>query len=100
MVVQIVRFRTALSDAEVIERYRSRAEHYRSLAGLLQKHYLKYDTGERGAVYIWDSIESLKKFRQSDLAKGIVEAYQIQDAADVRTAEVVLTLRPQPGGGI
>jgi len=97
VVVQIVRFTSSLTDAEVLERYAARAAHYRALPGLLQKHYLKYDTGERGAVYIWDSLESLQAFRRSDLARGIAEVYRIEGKSDVRTAEVVKTLRPEAG---
>lgn len=85
MVIQIVRFRSRLSSREVLQIYEARAPQYRALPGLLQKYYLRFPaTGEHGAVYLWDTQEALTRFRQSDLAGSIPEAYQIQGGTDVQ----------------
>ncbi len=77
MIIQIVKFRSALSEAEIRQVMEERAPQFRALAGLLQKYYMRDNqTGEVGAVYIWDSEESLREYRQSDLARTIASAYK------------------------
>jgi heme-degrading monooxygenase HmoA len=94
MIAYIVRFKSGLSDEDVLKMYNARAPQYRALKGLIQKYYLRFpETGEHGAVYIWESEAALKEFRESELGRTISTAYQIKDASDVRTAEVVMTLR-------
>lgn len=85
-----------MSRAGVQERYRDRAPKYRALPGLLQKLYLEYQDGLHGAVYLWDSPQSLEAFRASDLAKTIPEAYQVDGQPEMRVAEVVMSLREGP----
>jgi heme-degrading monooxygenase HmoA len=95
MIVQIVRFRSDLSDEEVLQTYEARSPRYRALSGLKQKYYLKFPaTGEHGAVYVWDSEEALQAFRESDLARTIPEAYHVQGEPNIVVAEVVMLLRP------
>ena len=94
MIVQIVRFKSALSDEKVVETYKDRAPRYRALKGLAQKYYLRYpDTGEYGAVYVWESEEAMKEFRDSELGRTISSAYQVQGTPNITTAEVADTLR-------
>jgi heme-degrading monooxygenase HmoA len=94
MIVQIVRFKSGLSDEQVLAMYESRAPRYRALKGLAQKYYLRFpETGEHGAVYLWESEAALQEFRESELGRTISTAYQVQGASDVRMAEVVMTLR-------
>lgn len=94
MIVQIVRFRSELSDAEVVETYEERAPSYQALGGLVQKYYLRFpDTGEHGAVYVWDSEASLASFARSELRATIPDAYRVVGEPDISTAEVVSLLR-------
>jgi heme-degrading monooxygenase HmoA len=96
MVVQIVRFKSGLPEEEVIKTCEDRAPDYRAQDGLIQKYYLKYSgTNEYGAVYIWDSQDALDAFNKSELRKTIPEAYQVQGAPDIGTAEVIMTLRSE-----
>jgi heme-degrading monooxygenase HmoA len=96
MVVQIVRFKSGLSDEEVLNMYEARAPRYRALAGLRQKYYLRFPrTGEHGAVYVWDSEQAVKDFRESQLARTISDTYQVRGASDIEVAEVVMLLRPE-----
>jgi heme-degrading monooxygenase HmoA len=95
MIVQVVRFKSRLSDEQVLALSEARAPRYRALKGLIQKYYLKFpDTGEHGAVYLWESEAALKEFRESELGRTISTAYQIQGALDVQVAELLMTLRP------
>ena len=95
MIVQIVRFKSGLSDEQVREMYEGRAPRYRELEDLIQKYYLRFaKTGEHGAVYVWKSEEALQAFRESELGRTIASAYQVQGTPDAEMAEVVMTLRP------
>ncbi len=94
MLVQIVRFKSALSDQDVMKTYRARSERYRALPGLRQKYYIKFSSGEHGAVYLWDSADALKRFKDSELARSIPDAYRVEGAPDVRVGEIVMVLRP------
>jgi heme-degrading monooxygenase HmoA len=98
MIVQLVRFKSGLSEENVLETYQARVPRYRTLKGLIQKYYLRFPTtGEYGAVYVWESEEAMKEFRESELGRTISTAYQVQGVADAETAEVVLLLRPDTG---
>ena len=94
MIVQIVRFTSELDDAEVLRRYETRVDRYRSVPGLVQKYYLRYPDGDHGAVYVWQNQEALNRFRDSMLARTIADTYRVQRSADTITAGVVLTLHP------
>lgn len=87
MIVQIVRFKSGLAVEEVKRVYEARAGQYRALRGLLQKYYLTFPaTQEHGAVYLWESEEALERFRESQLARTISTAYQVQGPTDVQVA--------------
>ncbi len=96
MIIQTVKFKSALSEAEFQLVMEERAPQFRALPGLLQKYYLRENqTGEVGAVYIWDSEESLLTYRQSDLARTIASAYKAVDQPRIEIFETVLILRPE-----
>ena len=44
-------------------------------------------------VYIWDSVESMMRFRSSDLAASIPAAYRVTKPPEIEIHEVVFTLR-------
>lgn len=47
------------------------------------------ETGEFGAVFVWDSDEALAAFRESELARSIPGAYQANEARlDVELVDV------------
>jgi heme-degrading monooxygenase HmoA len=98
MIVQIVRFRSGLPEDRVVETYRGRAPQYRAVPGLIQKYYLRFpETGEHGAVYLWESENALEQFRASELSRTIPSAYRIDGTPNVHIAEVVMALRPDAG---
>jgi heme-degrading monooxygenase HmoA len=93
VIVQIVRFKSGLSDDDVVRTCEARAPRYRELPGLVQKYYLRFPTGEYGAVYVWDSEEALADFRESELGRTISTAYRVEGEADVEVANVFMRLR-------
>lgn len=96
MIVQFVKFKSGLSDAQVRQTIEERAPEFRALPGLLQKYYLQDKaTGEYAGVYIWDSEESMQLFRQSDLARSIPAAYQVEASPKVEVYDMVTPLRSE-----
>lgn len=94
MIAQIVRFKSALTEDQVKQKYNDRAPRYREMQGLKQKYYLRFpETNEFGAVYLWESESALNEFRESDLGKTIAAAYKVEGDPVSRKAEVVMTLR-------
>ena len=94
MVVSIVRFTSKLSPDEVQTTFEDRAGSYRQVPGLVEKIYLRFrDTGEFGAVYVWDSDDALAHFRESELARSIPEAYRVEGGAKIELADVSLVVR-------
>ncbi len=94
MIIQIVRFKSELMEEQVIQKYNNRAPRYRELKGLKQKYYLKFpETGEYGAVYIWEKESALKEFRESELGQTISSSYKVQGDPEVQKAELIMTLR-------
>ena len=94
MIITIVRFRSGLPEGEVLRVSEERAPRYREVEGLVQKYYLRYpETGEYGAVYVWNSEEDLQAFRDSDLVRTIPDVYRIEGELGLERADVVLELR-------
>ena len=94
MVIQIVRFESALSEEAVLAVADSRIEEFRALPGLIQKYYVKLaEPNHYGGVYVWDSMESLSAYRKSDLASSIPAAYKVKGAPKVEILNSLLQLR-------
>ncbi len=94
-VIQIVRFKTDLPESEVVRIAKERQLQFQNVPGLLQKFYTKYDNDPRsyGGVYVWESLESLKAYRETDLAKTIASAYHVAEAPSVEVVPVLFKLR-------
>ncbi len=90
MIVSIVRFRSGLTDEQVQNLYQARADRYQQVPGLVEKLYLRYRSGEHGAVYVWESEQALEEFRASDLGRSIGTAYQVEGEPKTELAEVTL----------
>jgi heme-degrading monooxygenase HmoA len=96
VIAQIVRFKSRLTDEQVLRQYEARAPQYREMPGLVQKHYLRFtETGEYGAVYLWESEEALNAFEKTELRRTIPDAYEIVGASKIEKAEVVMVLHPE-----
>ena len=94
MIATIVRFKSELTEERLLEVAESRAPEYRAIEGLIQKYYLRYpETGEYGAVYLWESEEAVKRFRESGLMRTIPATYRILGAPEFLPADVLMPLR-------
>jgi heme-degrading monooxygenase HmoA len=94
VIVSIVRFRSRLPDGAVPARFQQRVERYQEVPGLIEKIYLRFrDTGEWGAVYVWESEESLAEFRTSELAQSIPSTYEVEGDARTELADVMLVVQ-------
>jgi heme-degrading monooxygenase HmoA len=95
LIISLVRFKSKLDDDDVRAMFEERSDRYRSVPGLVEKLYLRFrDTGEFGAVYVWDSEDALARFRESDLARTIPSAYQVVGAPSFEIGDVRLVVQP------
>lgn len=93
-IMQMVRIKSALSEDELLKIAKEREPQFKAISGILQKYYVKLDgQNEYGGVYIWDSLESLKEFRESELAKMIGAAYQAIEPPSVEVVDIMFELR-------
>ena len=94
MILQIVKFRSDLTEEELLRIAHERAPRFRAIPGLIQKYYVRRaGPGEYAGVYLWDSKESAATFRESELARSIPEAYQVVEAPETETGDVLFPLR-------
>jgi hypothetical protein len=49
-----------------------------------------------GGIYLWDSMESLSAFRESDLAASIARSYKVKGEPRVEILDVLFQLRETP----
>lgn len=97
MEILVVLFTSGLTIEEVYAKFEQRAEKFRRVNGLLQKYYVHAkSTGEVGAIYIFDTKQSLEAFRSSDLPKDTREAYKVLEDPSIRELEVIHTLYDRP----
>jgi hypothetical protein len=93
-VVLLVRFRTPLSEPEILKVVKERADEFRALGGLLQKFYVRdAATGEYGGLYLWQSEEALDEYRASALRASIGAAYRTEGEPRIEVMTVLETLR-------
>lgn len=92
-IVQIIKLKSKLAEEQLLEKARERQPQFAANSGIIQKYYVKLGEGEYAGVYIWDSIESLKKFKQSELAASIPQAYEITEAPSVEIGNILFQLR-------
>lgn len=93
-IIQIIKLKTALKEEEVLKIAKERSPQFKAIPGLVQKYYVRAAPPHHFAgVYIWDSMESLKSYRESDLAASIPEAYKLLEAPDIEILNVMFQLR-------
>ena len=94
MFVQIVKFESRLTKEEMLAVADSRLEAYRATPGLIEKFYCEYfEPNHYGGVLIWDSLESLHAFSQTELARTIAEVYQVVGKPKIEVANSMYELR-------
>ena len=94
MIIQIIKFESALSEDEVMTVAEERVPLFQELAGLLQKYYIKLaQPNHYGGIYVWDSKESMSAYRESDLAASIPAAYKVVGKPQVEIVDGFFQLR-------
>ena len=94
MILQIIKLKSNLPEEELLNKAKEREPQFKAIPGLVQKYYVKTDQPEEyGGIYIWDSPESLKSYRESDLAKSIPEAYEIVEPPNIEMMDILFQLR-------
>ena len=94
MIIQIVKFETSLSDDEIVAVAENRIDQYRATPGLVEKFYCRFSEANHfGGVLIWDSMESLKTFSETELATSIPKAYKVIGQPCVKILNSMFELR-------
>lgn len=94
MIIQITKLKSELSEDELLKTAKEREPKFKAIPGLLQKYYVKLEQpGQYGGVYVWDSKESLKTYRESELAASIPQAYKLIEAPSIELLDVLFQLR-------
>lgn len=94
MIIQFIKLKSALPEEELLSKAQERKPQFEAIPGLMQKYYVKLkQPGEYGGIYVWDSNESLQKYRTSELAATIPQAYQVLEAPDIELMDVLFQLR-------
>ena len=93
-IMLIVKGKTELSEEEFLRVAKERKPQFEAIPGLIQKYYIKTkNPGEFGGVYIWDSMESLKKYKESNLAATIAKAYKLTGPPSTEIIDIMFDLR-------
>ena len=94
MYLQFIRINSSLDQEQLIEKAVERKPEFQAIPGLIQKYYVKTpEPNQYAGVYVWDSLESIQKFRETDLARSIPEAYKATSAPAIEVSEIMFTLR-------
>ena len=94
MIVQIVKFETSLPEEELVAVAKSRLDDYRATPGLIEKFYCKCPGSNiYGGVLIWDSMDSIKAFSETELSKTIGEAYKVVGQPESKVLDSMFELR-------
>lgn len=94
MIIQIIKLKSDLPEQELLRRAKEREPQFKAIPGLMQKYYTKIgESGQYAGIYVWDSQESLKSYRESDLAASIPEAYELTEKPNIEILDVLFQLR-------
>jgi heme-degrading monooxygenase HmoA len=94
MIIQIVKFKSVLPFEKVVDAAKERTSEYLKTPGLLQRYYVRTESPDQYAgVFLWDSAKSMKEYRDSDLAAGVPQAYQVTGPPEIEIYQVEFTLR-------
>lgn len=93
-IIQVIKLKTSLKEEEVLKIAEERAPQFKAIPGLVQKYYVRAAPPHHFAgVYIWDSMESLQSYRESELAASIPEAYKLLEAPYIEILDIMFQLR-------
>jgi len=93
-IIQIIKLKSELDEKEILKIARNREPQFQAIPGLIQKYYVRAELPYHFAgIYIWDSMESLKTYRESELAASIPKAYKLIEPPDFEILDVMFQLR-------
>ena len=93
-IIQIIKLKTSLKEDEVLKIAKEREPQFKAIPGLIQKYYVRASPPHHYAgIYIWDSMESLQSYRESELAASIPQAYKLLEAPEIEVLDVMFKLR-------
>jgi hypothetical protein len=96
MYILIVKFHSWLTDSEVHKLLQERLPSVLVVPGLLQKYYAREaSTGDYVGLHVFDSEESLIRYRHSELSRSLPVAYATSEQPRAETFEVLFPLRPE-----
>ena len=86
-------FKSGLPYEEIMKTSDERADQYKKVPGLIQKYYVLDKSNDRvGGVFVFDSIEKLQAFKESELAKSTSEAYKFKEPPHTQVLEIAKVL--------
>lgn len=92
IILQVL-FRTNMAVEEALTKVEESKEVFRRVPGLQQKYYI-WDpvTGEMGGVYVFDSRESLERFRASGISQKALQSFNPLGPPAIRVFEIATAL--------
>ena len=92
----LVKFHSGLFDDEVMRLLEERLPQFRAVPGLVQKYYARETTtGDYVGAYLFDSEESLVRYRSSELAASIPGVYRVEGSPRREILELLFPLRDE-----
>ena len=97
MFMLLVKFHSGLLHEQVLRLMDERLPQFRAVPGLVQKYYAREPaTGDYVGIYLFDSEESLLRYRSSELAASIPATYQVEGTARREVLELLFPLHAEP----
>ena len=94
MSMLLVKFHTKLDDVQVRRLLDERLPQFRAVPGLIQKYYARESaTGDYVGIYLFDTEESLLRYRSSELARSIPAVYEVVGSPRAEVLELLFKLR-------
>lgn len=94
MKMLIMRFSTKKSAEELSQLSEAGFEKFRSLPGLIQKFYVRYEeTGEVGGVYLWETGEALQAYLDGPIVKSLPERFELREDPKIEVVDIQYALR-------
>lgn len=92
IVLQVL-FRTDMAGDDALQKVEETKDVFRRVPGLQQKYYVRDPaTGEMGGVYVFDSRESLERFRASGISQKALRSFKLVGPPAIRVFEIATAL--------
>ena len=96
MYIFVVKFHSELADSEMNQLLHQRLPSVSAVPGLLQKYYTREAlTGDYVGIHVFDSVESLESYRDSELSHSLPVVYEVAKPPRLEVFEVMFKLRSE-----